>query len=365
VQVLPPDVNESGWKFTPVSGDAIRFGLGALRGLGSGAVNSILATRREGGPFRSLFDLADRVDLRLAGKRSLEALILSGACDALTSPPAHRSQLLEGWTLVVREAQLRHEERASGQASLFDMGPAEAAPERPEPQLPDVPRWAEAERLAREKEILGFFISGHPLERFSDEVRVFDQVNTAALKQYRDQKVELACVVTSVSRQISRKNGSEWGRLTVEDFYGTASVLAFGDVWEQYHDLLVPRTRRCCCGARFPAGTATRTRRRSSWTACRAAGPAPHQRRAGRSRSRWPPAPAPTRGPGGGRVPGAPGPGDAVRDDHTRRQRRHRDGAAALAQHHRDAERGTAGVAARPVRHRTDPAGTILRRGRA
>jgi DNA polymerase III subunit alpha len=238
VQVLPPDVNESGWKFTPVSGDAIRFGLGALRGLGAGAVNSILATRREGGPFRSLFDLADRVDLRLAGKRSLEALILSGACDALTDPPAHRAQLLEGLDMMVREAQLRHEERASGQASLFDMGTAEAAPERPEPQLPDVPRWAEAERLAREKEILGFFISGHPLERFSDEVRVFDQVNTASLRQFRDQKVELACVVTSVSRQISRKNGSEWGRLTVEDFYGTATVLVFGDVWEQYHDLL-------------------------------------------------------------------------------------------------------------------------------
>jgi DNA polymerase III subunit alpha len=239
VQVLPPDVNESGWKFTPVSGDAIRFGLGALRGLGAGAVNSILATRRESGPFRSLFDLADRVDLRLAGKRSIEALILSGACDQLTRPPAHRAQLLEGLDLVVREAQLRHEERASGQASLFDLGgPAEAAPERPEPQLPDVPRWAESERLAREKEILGFFISGHPLERFRDEVRVYDQVNTATLKQFRDQKVELACVVTSVSRQISRKNGSEWGRLTVEDFYGTASVLVFGDAWEQYHDLL-------------------------------------------------------------------------------------------------------------------------------
>jgi DNA polymerase III subunit alpha len=239
VQVLPPDVNESGWKFTPVAGDAIRFGLGALRGLGAGAVNSILATRGESGPFRSLFELAERVDLRLAGKRSLEALILSGACDQFTVPPGHRAQLMEGLDHIIREAQLRHEERASGQASLFDLGgPAGAAPERPEPQLPDVPRWAESERLAREKEILGFFISGHPLEKYRDEVRVFEQVNTSTLRQFRDQKVELACVVTAVSRQISRKNGAEWGRLTVEDFYGTASVLAFGDVWEQYHDLL-------------------------------------------------------------------------------------------------------------------------------
>jgi DNA polymerase III subunit alpha len=239
VQVLPPDVNESGWKFTPVTGDAIRFGLGALRGLGAGAVSSILGTRRETGPFRTLFDLADRVDLRLAGKRSIEALILSGACDQLTTPAAHRAQLFEGLDLVVREVQLRHEERASGQASLFDMGgPAEAMPQRPEPQLPDVPRWTETERLAREKEILGFFISGHPLDRYRDELRVYDHVSTATLKQFRDQKIELACVVTGVSRQISRKNGAEWGRLTVEDFSGTASVLVFGDVWEQYHDLL-------------------------------------------------------------------------------------------------------------------------------
>jgi DNA polymerase III subunit alpha len=240
VTVLPPDVNESGWKFTAVSGEAIRFGLGALRGLGAGAVNSILQNREEGGPYRSLFDLADRVDLRLAGKRSLEALILAGACDQFTDPPAHRAALLEGLELVVREAQLRQEERSSGQASLFDLGgPATDSVERPEPQLPDVPRWAESERLTREKEILGFFISGHPLEKYRDEVRVFEAVNTSTLRQFRDQKVELACVVTGVSRQISKKNGSEWGKLTVEDFHGTAAVLAFGDVWEQYHDLLV------------------------------------------------------------------------------------------------------------------------------
>jgi DNA polymerase-3 subunit alpha len=240
ITVLAPDVNESGWKFTAVSGTAIRFGLGALRGLGAGAVESILQGRSSGGPYRSLFDLADRVDLRVVGKRSLEALVLAGACDQFTDPPAHRARLLAGLDSVVREAQLRHEERASGQVSLFDLGgSAGSAVERPEPVLPDVPRWSEAERLAREKEILGFFISGHPLERYRDEVRVFETVNTTTLGRFRDEKVELACVVTGVSRQISRKNGAEWGRLTVEDFYGTASVLAFGAVWEQYHDLLV------------------------------------------------------------------------------------------------------------------------------
>jgi DNA polymerase-3 subunit alpha len=241
VQVLPPDVNESGWKFTPVADDQIRFGLGALRGIGAAAVQSIIENRADG-PYTSLFNLAERIDLRVAGRRVLEALILSGACDQLAppgEPHPHRAQMMEGLDLIVREAQLRQEEKSSGQASLFDFGGESTPIERPEPSLPDVPRWAESERLAREKEILGFFISGHPLDRFRDEVRVFEHVNTSTLKQYRDQKVELACVVTQVSRQISRRNGAEWGRIQVEDFRGTATVLAFGDVWDQYHDLLV------------------------------------------------------------------------------------------------------------------------------
>ena len=234
LQVLPPDVNESEWKFTPVSREEIRFGLGALRGVGAAAVTSILDARQKGGPFQSLFDLVDRVDLRVVGKRVLEALIQAGACDKF----GHRAQLMAGLEVAVREAQIRAEEIESGQGNLFgDSSPVADMP-RQEPALPDVPRWPESERLTREKEVLGFFISGHPLEKYRDEVRIFDRVNTASLKQFRDQKVELPCVVTSVSRQISKKNGAEWGRITIEDFFGTASVLAFGDVWEGYNDIL-------------------------------------------------------------------------------------------------------------------------------
>jgi DNA polymerase-3 subunit alpha len=238
IEVLPPDVNESDWKFTPVSENQIRFGLGAVRGVGEAAVNTILEARRAGGPFRSLFDLVDRIDLRVCGKRALEALTLAGAFDSL----GHRAQVFAGLEPMIREAQLRAEERASGQASLFDAFGAdgvEAQPLRPEPKLPEIEPWPESERLAREKEILGFFISGHPLEKYREEVRVFEQVNTANLKEYRDQKVELACVVTGVSRQISKRNGEEWGRITVEDFHGTATVLAFGEAWELCHDKLV------------------------------------------------------------------------------------------------------------------------------
>ncbi len=247
LQVLAPDINESEWKFTPVSDGEIRFGLGALRGVGESAVNAILHTRRTSGDFKSLFDLVDRVDLRVVGKRVLEALIQAGACDKFTqllpSGTGQRAQLMAGLELAVREAQIRQEERDSGQASLFDAllgGSADQpAEKRPEPALPDVPRWTEAERLTREKEVLGFFISGHPLEKYRDEVRMFDRVTTTTLKQFRGQKIELPCVVTSVSRQLSRKNGAEWGRVAIEDFYGTATVLAFGDAWDQYADILV------------------------------------------------------------------------------------------------------------------------------
>jgi DNA polymerase III subunit alpha len=236
VEVLAPDVNESDWKFTPVSGQQIRFGLGALRGLGEGAVRSILTSREKEGPFRSMFDLAERVDLRLVGRRSMDALVLSGACDGF----GHRAQLLEGLDMIIREAQLRQAERASGQVSLFDFGgPAQSPVERPEPLLPEVPRWPESERLAREKEVLGFFISGHPLDRYRDEVRVYEHVNTAILKEFRDQKIELACVITGVARQLSKRNGAEWGRIMVEDFHGTATVLAFGESWEMNRERLV------------------------------------------------------------------------------------------------------------------------------
>src|SRR5690606_26383723 len=136
LEVLAPDVNESEWKFTPVSEREIRFGLGAVRGLGEAAVRTILEARRAGGPFRSLYDLIERTDPRAVGKRALEALILAGACDSLAarlpSGVAHRAQLIAALDLLLREAQLRQAEAEAGQVSLFDAPAAsEAAAPRP------------------------------------------------------------------------------------------------------------------------------------------------------------------------------------------------------------------------------------------
>jgi len=231
LEVLPPDVNESGWKFTVTDAGKIRFGLGAVRGVGRGAAHSVLDAR-QGGRFTSLFDFLERIDIRALNKRACEALIAAGSLDDF----GHRSQLLAGLDTAYSEVQVRQAEIDAGQASLF--GDASELP-RSSPSLPNIPEWSEPDRLAREKAALGFFISGHPLDRFREVVRAFEPVSSASLQEQLGQSVDLACVVTSVSRQITRRDNSEWGKITVEDFHGTATVLAFRDVWQTYKEVLV------------------------------------------------------------------------------------------------------------------------------
>jgi DNA polymerase-3 subunit alpha len=247
IEVLPPHVNESNWKFTVVGEGTgrIRFGLGAIRGVGEGAVRSILAAREAEGAFKSMFDLLCRIDLRLCNKRVLEALICAGALDGFETEGSSRNQLLAALDASFATAQAIQKERDSAQDNLFDAlmgggGDGGTATLVQAPPLPSVDKWTESERLTREKEILGFFISGHPLNRFREDVALFEArgVTTASLKSMRDMKVELACVVTEAARQISKKDGSEWGRITVEDFHGTATVLAFGESWAKYKHVL-------------------------------------------------------------------------------------------------------------------------------
>ncbi len=233
LEILPPDANESGFKFTVVSDRRIRFGLGAVRNVGAGAIESIIAGRREG-HYHTLPDLVERIDLRLCNKRVLESLVASGACDSLGG---HRKQLLEALDGALQEAQLKQADREAGQESLFgDLPQVEHAPFI----LPDVPPWTEAERLAREKEVLGFFISGHPLERYRDEVALFGTRTTATLGEWSEHPVTIAAVVTMVKRQISKKTGKEYARLVLEDFHGTAEAIVFPDAWAKLNQVILP-----------------------------------------------------------------------------------------------------------------------------
>jgi DNA polymerase-3 subunit alpha len=233
LEVLPPDVNESGFKFTVVGERRLRFGLGAIRNVGWGAIESIIAARQDA-PFAALADFVERIDLRLCNKRVLESLIVAGACDGLGG---HRKQLAEALDGVLGEAQLLQAEQEAGQASLFGES---TAPRPRKAELPDIPAWTEAERLVKEKEVLGFFISGHPLERFREEVELFGTRTTATLGEWSEHQVAVAAVVTGVKRQISKKTGKEYARLVLEDFHGTAEAIVFPDAWAKLNATILP-----------------------------------------------------------------------------------------------------------------------------
>jgi len=232
-EILPPDVNESGFKFTVVADKRIRFGLGAVRNVGAGAIESIIAGRKEG-RYETLSDLVERIDLRLCNKRVVESLIAAGACDSLGG---HRKQLLEALETTLQEAQLKQADRDAGQESLFGEMPAQ---EHRPAELPDVPPWTESERLAREKEVIGFFISGHPLERYREEVALFGARTTVTLHQWSEHPVTIGAVVTALKRQISKKTGKEYARLVLEDFHGTAEAIVFPDAWAKLNQSILP-----------------------------------------------------------------------------------------------------------------------------
>ena len=237
--VLPPDVNESQAAFTalpppPGSGEKgrIRFGLGAVKGLGEAAVEAILAARGEGGPFRSLFDFAGRVDPRKINKKVLEALVKSGAFDFEGLP---RWRLHAGIDAAIAAGGAAQADRASGQASLFGAlgAAAEATPRYPAAgdQVGEatVEEWPERVRLAAEKEALGFYITGHPLQGYEKEVRRYASLTCAQVAHKRQgDKVSVVGVVASLRERTNREKGTRFGFFTLEDLSGTVEVVCWG-----------------------------------------------------------------------------------------------------------------------------------------
>ncbi|HMC54821.1 MAG TPA: DNA polymerase III subunit alpha [Gemmatimonadaceae bacterium] len=256
LEVLAPDVNESGYKFTVVGDKRLRFGLGAIRNVGHSAIDSILGARAERS-FADLFDLCERVDLRLCNRRVFEALITSGALDSLG---VERSRNWAALDTALHEASLRQAEKESGQVSLFgDMFGSSPSASQPDDRsvsaenspagqnpaaenfkaaqrFPNVAPWSESERLSKEKEILGFYISGHPLEPYQLECELFATHQVAQLGTWTGDPMALGVVITSVKKQISKRSGSEFARLTVEDFSGSAEVLIFPEKWSMLGD---------------------------------------------------------------------------------------------------------------------------------
>jgi DNA polymerase-3 subunit alpha len=227
IEVLPPDVHQSHLEFT-VEGDAIRFGLLAVKNVGQGAIESIVAARDDGGPFRSLTDFCTRIDLRLANRKVLEALAKVGAL----SPFGHPAQILLGLDDAIAAAQATQRDRISGQTSLFDLGAADAAAlERPLPSATEV---SVRERLRWEKELLGLYLSEHPMGEVAEQVGRYVTAYSSDLRDESldSQRVVVGGIVTGV-RTVITKAKATMAIVTLEDLQGSIEVVVFPRLYEQ------------------------------------------------------------------------------------------------------------------------------------
>lgn len=233
IEVLPPDINMSGLSFTVV-GKSMRFGLGAVKGIGTGAVEAILEARKEK-VFRDIFDFCERVDMRRCNKKALEALVKCGAFD---STGAARSALMEGLEAAMAYGQKIQEEKASAQVSLF--GTAEVVKNNGNGgmKLPVIPEWQDKEKLAFEKEALGFLITGHPLDRYKDDIKRLASSEIANLGELSDNSEVRICGIVSGLKEITTKKGDRMGFVTIEDLTGSVEITVFSDVYTVASGLL-------------------------------------------------------------------------------------------------------------------------------
>ncbi|HTK31588.1 MAG TPA: DNA polymerase III subunit alpha [Candidatus Saccharimonadaceae bacterium] len=233
LEILPPDVNRSDWKFTLEDGK-IRFGLGAVRNVGQNAVEAMVAARAAGGPFADLFDLARRLDGRSVNRRALESLVASGACDGLGR---ERGALFAGAARALDHAAAVQRDLTSGQSSLF--GGDEGAVAVAAPPLPVVEPWSSRDRSAREKEVLGFYFSEHPLEHLRGALeRITTHRVADAMVAEDGTEVRVAGVVGDL-KPITTRAGKRMAVVQLEDLSGRIECTAFPDLYEAVRPLLV------------------------------------------------------------------------------------------------------------------------------
>ncbi len=233
IEVCPPDVNAGETNFA-VAGDKILFGLVAVKNIGEGAVEAIVTERQANGSFKSLFDFCERVDSRKVNKRVVEALI---ACGAFDSTGGARAQMMAVLEEALEYGQKVQKERCDPQMGLFDDGPA-CALSITAPVLPKIEEWPERERLAREKEALGFFISGHPLSPYQQTMDKFGSTTATTLEEIGNgQTVRIGGMLAS--RKLTRTKKEEWmAFVQLEDMLGGVEVVVFPSVYAGCQDLL-------------------------------------------------------------------------------------------------------------------------------
>ena len=270
IKVLGPDINESGNNFAVNANGDIRFGLNAIKGVGGAAADIIIQERKENGFYKGIFGLVKRVNLRAVNKKSLESMALAGAFDSFKNTPRHvffHKETDNSTTFLEKIINYAHKyqsEQNSAQASLFgDLGSVEL----PDPEIPQSAPWSQLETLQKENEVVGFYLSGHPLDQYEIEMRHFassnikkyekcrSQINEALpsidpnsneqpkipedIKKLIDQPHYIAGIISSPAlTNMMTKSGKPYGRFVVEDYTGSLEISLFGDSFERYKNIL-------------------------------------------------------------------------------------------------------------------------------
>jgi DNA polymerase-3 subunit alpha len=248
---MAPDMNRGGADFAVKDGNIV-FGLTAIKGLGRGTAEEIVRARHEKGRFRDLYDFCERVDLKVVGKAAMERLIKAGAFDAF----GRRAALWAVLPKAIQSAGEAQQDRKRGQRNFFDVLDAEAPEDsgrEPEP-LPDIPEWAETERLKFEKEALDFYFSSHPLAQYEAELKRFTTHACDKLREAPDgAEVRLGGMLTMIRYFTTKKGGKRYVRCKVEDFTGTAECVMWNEEYERHAKDFVD-DRVCLAEARVEKG---------------------------------------------------------------------------------------------------------------
>ena len=244
IKVLGPDINESYLKFAVNKEGAIRFGMGAIKGVGASAVEAIVNERKKNGPYTSIFDITKRVDLRAANKRAIDGLVMAGALDSFKS--VHRAQYYQldekGVTFIERAIRFGNkyqENKNSAQISMF--GEASEI-QFPEPEIPAAEKWGMMEELSKEKEMVGIYISGHPLDDFKNEVKFFSNTSVSVFKEdlskYVGANFTFAGILSNVQHRTSQ-NGNKWASFVVVDYSDSHEFRIFKESYLKFRPFLI------------------------------------------------------------------------------------------------------------------------------
>jgi DNA polymerase-3 subunit alpha len=239
IKVFPPDINESDALFKVVDKKSIRFGLLAVKNVGQGAIESILQARKKE-HFRSLEDLCQHLDLRLVNRKVLESLIKCGALDCFSMP---RAQMTASLDTIIEIASKTQREHLAGQLSFFDRGLKQNGFKDANPNLVQVKEWPEPQLLAFEKEMLGFYVSGHPLVRYAKHLKRFASSSTTSLNQHQDgEEIKIVGLIAKIKQTTTRAKQEKMAIIKLEDLEGIVEVLVFPVAFQKVSRYIQPNT---------------------------------------------------------------------------------------------------------------------------